>query len=196
MNATRSCWPLAVALLCLSFAGRQDPKPAVRRPDANALRRARELARVAPEHEVFRRLAGSWSVSVRTTSPDGTVHEDAGEVVGRSMLGGRYLALEFSLELQGSSVEALQILGFDTLKGLYTASWRDTGSTWAVDCQGQPTDDVGKLVLFGSMVDAYTPDGRPFRLELDARDRRAVVLRISEGSVGEEVLLQEQRWTR
>ena len=196
MKATRCCWSLVSALCCLSFVSVQDPKPTVRRPSADALRRAHELAETAPEHEVFRRLAGKWSVSLRTTSSDGATHEDTGEVVGRAMLGGRYLALDYTLEVQGNAVDALQILGFDRLKGLYTASWRDTGATWAVDCQGQPGAEVGDITMFGTMVDAFTPDGRPFRLHLDARDRREIVVRYSEGAVGKEVLLQEQRWVR
>lgn|GEM_PF-3877125 len=145
---------------------------------------------------MLRRLAGAWSVSLRTTSPDGEVRQDSGEVVGRAVLGGRYLALDFTLDLQGNQVDAMQILGFDTLKGLYTSSWRDTGATWAVDCQGAPGAEVGEITMYGTMVDAHTPDGRPFRLRFDARDRREVVVRYSEGAVGKEVLLHEQRWTR
>jgi len=179
-----------------SLAAVQDPKPTVRQPDADALRRARDLARTAPEHEVFRRLAGSWRVKLRTTAPSGEVHEDEGAVVGRAMLGGRYLGLAFELDLQGNPLEAMQILGYDRLKGLYTASWRDTGTTWSVECQGAPGDDPAVITMFGSMVDAFTPDGRPFRLQLDARDRAEVRVKIWEGMLGREVLLQEQRWSR
>jgi len=193
----RSCSLVAMAgAAALSLAAVQDPKPNVRRPDAAALRRARDLARAAPEHEVFRRLAGSWKVATRTTSPDGTAHEDQGTVVGRAMLGGRYLGLAFELDVQGNPLEALQILGFDRLKGLYTASWRDTGTTWSVECQGSPGDDPHVITMFGSMVDAFTPDGRPFRLQIDARGRAEVQVKIWEGMLGKEVLLQEQRWIR
>ncbi|MGC6487233.1 MAG: DUF1579 family protein [Planctomycetota bacterium] len=193
----RSC--SLAAMLCaaaFSLAAVQDPKPTVRRPGAEAMRRARDLARTAPEHEVFRRLAGTWKVTTRTTSPEGDAHEDAGEVVGRALLGGRYLGLAFELDVQGNALEALQILGFDRLKGLYTASWRDTGTTWSVECQGSPGDDPHVITMFGSMVDAFTPDGRPFRLQLDARARAEVRVKIWEGRLGQEVLLQEQRWVR
>lgn len=186
----------ALSLAAVRAPGLQDPKPNVRRPAAGALQRARELAKTAPEHDVLRRLAGSWKVSLRTTSPDGGVHEDQGVVVGKAMLGGRYLGLAFDLDVQGSEVEALQILGFDTLKGLYTASWRDTGTTWAIDCQGEPGEEAGVMTMFGSMVDAATPNGRPFRLQIDARSRAQVEVKIWEGMVGKEVLLQEQRWVR
>lgn len=193
----RSCSMVVLVLVAaFSIAAVQDPKPNVRRPDADALQRARELARVAPEHEVFRRLAGAWRVRLRTTSPDGGVREDEGAVVGRAMLGGRYLALAFELDLQGNELEALQLLGFDRLKGLYTASWRDTGTTWSVECQGAPGEDPGVITMFGSMVDVSSPDGRPFRLQLDARARAEVQVKIWEGMLGKEVLLQEQRWVR
>lgn len=187
---------LAFALVCLGAVAVQDPKPNVRRPDAQALRRARELSQTAPEHDVLRRLAGKWKITMRTTAPDGKVHEDTGAVAGQAMLGGRYLALNYELDVQGNEVEALQILGYDTLKGLYTASWRDTGTTWAVRCQGEPGKELGRLTMHGTMVDAYTPNGRGFRLDIDARERGEVQVKIWEGMVGKEVLLQEQRWVR
>jgi len=196
MSFRRWSLPFAFAAVCLAAAAVQDPKPNVRRPDADSLRRARDLAKTAPAHDVLRRLGGEWQVTLRTTAPNGKVHEDTGKVAGTAMLGGRYVALNFELKLQGNDLEAVQILGFDTLKGLYTASWRDTGTTWAVDCQGEPGKDVGVITMHGSMVDAFTPNGRPFRLQLDVRERQQVVVKIWEGMVGKEVLVQEQRWVR
>ncbi|MFN3240781.1 MAG: DUF1579 family protein [Planctomycetota bacterium] len=187
---------LAIALVCLGAVVVQDPKPNVRQPDAESLRRARELSKTVAQHDVLRRLGGKWNVTVKTTAPDGKVHEDTGKVAGVGMLGGRYVALNFELDLQGNELQALQIVGFDTLKGLYTASWRDTGSTWGVECRGEPGDDVNVITMRGSMVDAFTPNGRPFRLQFDVRERGEVLVRIWEGMAGKEVLLQEQRWVR
>ena len=185
-----------VSLAALRGAPPQNPRPAARPPGADALQRARELAQLAPEHQVLRRLAGSWKVSLRTTSPDGETREGQGAVVGKAMLGGRYLGLAFELDVQGNEVEALQILGFDTLRGRYTASWRDTGTTWSIDCEGTPGDEAFVMTMSGSMVDAVTPAGRPFRLQIDARSRARIEVKIWEGAIGAEVLLQEQRWVR
>jgi hypothetical protein len=65
-----------------------------------------------------------------------------------------------------------------------------------VECQGAPGEDPGVITMFGSMVDVSSPDGRPFRLQLDARARAEVQVKIWEGMLGKEVLLQEQRWVR
>ena len=186
----------ALAALCLAAAFGQDPKPKLRRPDAAALQRARELSQTAPQHEVLRRLGGSWKVLVRTTGPDGAAHEDRGSVAGRALLDGRYVALDFELDLSGNELLAHQIVGFDTLKGVYTASWRDTATTWSVDCQGAPTDEPFVIRMRGTLVDALTPAGRPFRLDLDVRDRAEVRVTIWEGAGADEVQVQEQRWTR
>jgi hypothetical protein len=195
---TRRSWTLSFALaaVCLAAVGGQDPKPRPRRPDAKALQRARELSATAPQHDVLRRLGGSWKVALRTTGPDGEAREDRGAAVGRAMLGGRYVALDFELDLGGNEVLAHQILGFDTLKGVYTASWRDTMSTWSVDCWGAPGEQPFLLGMRGRIVDAMTPGGRPFRLELDLRDRAAVEVKIYEGAGQEEALVQVQRWTK
>ena len=73
---------LAFALVCLGAVAVQDPKPNVRQPDAESLRRARELSKTVAQHDVLRSLGGKWSVTLRTTAPDGKVHEDTGKVAG------------------------------------------------------------------------------------------------------------------
>ena len=125
----RSLHLLAVAASLAVLA--QDPLR-----EAGMMRSAQQLAVTTVEHQLLQRLAGDWDVVNTTFPPGGKPQEARGRIVGKSMLGGRYVVLNHSLAVGANRVEAVQLLGFDTLRGHYTSSWRDDVSTWAVECSG------------------------------------------------------------
>ena len=176
--------------------GAQDPKPAPRGPDGETLRRAQLLSRTSVEHERLQRLAGEWQVTLRTFSADGKVQEASGKILGQSMLGGRYIVLNLKAKMQGQDVEAVQIIGFDTLRKAYTSSWRDNATTWPVACHGGLGKDADVLTMTGMLHDAYTPNGRGFRLVIDLREKDQVTVKIFEERGLDETPLQEQIWKR
>lgn len=163
---------------------------------AAVVQRAAELARPAEPHQRLLRLLGRWNVASTTTVAGAAGRVEHGTVDGSSLLGGRYVQLHFRLQLEGGALEAYQLFGFDTLHQLYTASWRDDHSTWAIDASGAPNVAApDRLVLHGTLTDARDPEGRPFRLELDLGDER-VQVRIFDTVGGDQVLRQTQQWTR
>ncbi len=174
----------------------QDPKPSVRAPDGETLRLAQELSRTTVEHERLQKLAGEWQVTLRTHGPDGKVQESRGKVAGQSMLGGRYVVCNLHAKLQGRAVEAVQIIGFDTMRKAYTSSWRDNATTWPVECHGGVGKDADVLTMTGMLHDAHTPNGRGFRMVIDLRQKDQVTVKVFEERGLDEVLLQEQLWTR
>lgn len=174
----------------------QDPKPAPRGPDGETLRRAQELSRTTVEHERLQKLAGEWQVTLRTHGPDGKVQEGSGKVLGQSMLGGRYVVLNLKAKMQGHDVEAVQIVGFDTLHLAYTSSWRDNATTWPVECHGGLGKDADVLTMTGTLHDAHTPTGRGFRLVIDLREPDQVTVKVFEDRGLDDALLQEQLWQR
>ncbi len=164
---------------------------------AQMLKQAQQLARLVDPHQRLSKLLGEWNITLRTTPPGGTEQNDRGVVVGKAILGGRYVVLNFNLKLQGNDLEAVQILGFDTLRQHYTASWRDDLSTWSVECSGAPQAQApDALQLHGTLADARDPTGRPFRLELDLGEKDHVTLRLFDTHEGSEFLLQTQDWAR
>jgi Protein of unknown function (DUF1579) len=188
---------IAVLFVALSLAAApQDPTPA-----PTVLRSAQQLAAIGPEHRLLGRLVGEWEVVVATAPPGMAPREERGRVRGVAILGGRHVVLNFVLQLQGTAVEAVQMLGFDTLRQVYTSSWRDDLSTWAVEASGTAADGVPeRLRLQGTLADAREPTGRPFRLEFDlpasaGSNRGEVVVRAYDTVDGQEVLMQTQRWT-
>lgn len=179
----------------------QDPKPggakpSVRTPDGETLRRAQELSRTTVEHDRLAKLAGNWNLTVRTPLEGGKVRKERGTVVGQPILGGRYVVCNFRMSLSGREVEAVQIVGFDTMRQLYTSSWRDNQMTWPIRCSGEPGKEAELLDLAGSLRDADTPDGQTIRMTLDMRSKDQVTVRVHTGGREKEVLMQEQVWKR
>lgn len=174
----------------------QDPKPVHRQPDGETLRRAQELSRTTPEHERLRKLTGKWQVTLRNHGPDGKVHEGRGQILGQTMLGGRYVALNLQAKMHGQDVEAVQLVGYDTLQKSYTSSWRDNASTWATECHGGVGNEADVITMTGRLHDAHTPTGRGFRVVMDLRQKDRVTVKMFEERGLEDALLQEQLWKR
>lgn len=171
------------------------PQDPARQPDV--LQRAADLAQVTESHRRLGRLAGVWDATFRTTPPGSAEQEGRGIVEATVILGGRYVQLTHRLGLGGRDVEALQILGFDALRQLYTSSWRDELSTWSVECSGVPTPGAPDVLrMEGTLADARDPAGRPFRCELDMSAKDRVQVRWFETSGGAEHLVQAQQWSR
>ncbi|MCA8952333.1 MAG: DUF1579 family protein [Planctomycetes bacterium] len=175
-------------------SGTQDPHVA-----PETLNAAQRLSRTVPEHERLARLEGAWDVTIRATPPGDEERTERGTVVGKAILGGRYVVLNFQLTFRGEPLEAVQILGYDTLLRQYTSSWRDDHSTWSVECAGPAdTDAPERVQLRGTLRDAQNPDGRPFRLALTLpeADGGMVAVSLHDTLEGTEHLLQTQQWTR
>lgn len=189
----RAYWFVAVPVsLALVPFPPQDPaqQPAM-------LQRAEELATVGPAHQRLAKLVGSWNVELRTTPRQSAEQEGRGTATGTALLGGRYVQVDFQLTLQDRPVRALQLLGFDALRQLYTSSWRDDLSTWSVECSGVPmAEAAGVLRMQGTLADVREPAGHPFRLEMDLSVENVVQVRVFETVAGEEQLVQSQRWSR
>lgn len=165
--------------------------------EAGMLRTAQQLALPAPEHELLQQLAGEWDVVCTTTPPGGSAQQARGRMVGKAMLGGRYVVLNHAWVQEGGRIEAVQVLGFDTLRGQYTSSWRDDVSTWATECSGAAVDgELRRWVLRGTLADARTPAGRAFRCTFDLRAKDTVQVELFDAHEGAEVRVQAQTWTR
>lgn len=185
---------LAAAVLALVVA---TPSPQDPRPEPSVLQKAKQVSATTEQHARLARLVGQWDVVLRTTLPGGKEQQDTGRVVVAAILGGRYVVANYSLQIQGVKVEAVQMFGFDALRSLFTASWRDDLSTWSIETAGPPVAATpDRLTLLGTMVDAKDPTGRPFRQVVDLADDKAVTVRLYDTHDEKEFELQVQQWTR
>jgi Protein of unknown function (DUF1579) len=158
----------------------QDPKPSLV-PEGAAGLDAIQLARAmtstmklsmpGPQHERLAALEGAYVVEMTLTPPGLPPQTSKGEARAMTVLGGRYVLVNMKVRVAGVVMEGLYVLGYDKLRSLYTVSWRDSLSTWSVECAGpEPDADKGKVALQGTMVDAASPTGRAFELEFVFRD--------------------------
>ncbi|MEQ1633169.1 MAG: DUF1579 family protein [Planctomycetota bacterium] len=139
---------------------------------ARAMTATMELSTPGPHHERLTALEGAYEVDMTLMPPGIEPQQFAGEARAMSVLSKRYLLVNLRVRLAGVVLEGLYIFGFDNLRGLYTASWRDSMSTWAVDCAGPVPEEAGERVpMNGTMVDAASPTGRPFQLVLQFTER-------------------------
>jgi hypothetical protein len=134
---------------------------------ARAMTATMQLSTPGPHHERLVALQGVYDVQMTLTPPGIEPQQFAGEARALAVLSNRYLLVNMKVRLAGVVLEGLYIFGFDNLRGLYTASWRDSMSTWAVDCTGPlPEKEDGRVPMQGTMIDAASPTGRPFQLAL------------------------------
>ncbi|MGE3171022.1 MAG: DUF1579 family protein [Planctomycetota bacterium] len=181
------------------------PAPAPTRApgDLDALQLAQAMAttmRLAQPGEPHRRLAGlagAFDVEMTLQAPGLEAQTTRGTARAAAVLGGRYVVVNLTARIGGVLFEGLYVFGFDNMHSLYTCSWRDSMSTWAVDCSGPPpkAPDASELVLGGTLVDAASTTGRPFELHLEfTADGFAVSVHDTIGAQKVEVM--RQRFTR
>lgn len=191
---------LRAALLSSSLVGfaafatlPQDPTR-----DGPLLQKAKELAATGPEHALLAKLAGDWDVVWTTHVQGSEAKQERGRATGSLLLGGRYVQVQFRMQAGQVPVQALQLFGFDTLRQLFTSSWRDDLSTWPVECSGPKPEaggEPGVFELFGTVSDVHDPTGRPFRMRVQV-EGAAVAVELRDTLDGREHVVQRQRWTR
>lgn len=163
---------------------------------AKAMTESMRLATPGPEHRKLVALAGRYEVAMTLSAPGLPEQQCTGTALAAAVLGGRYLLVNCNVLVSGARLEGLYLFGFDHLHGLYTASWRDSMSTWSIECSGSlAVDQPERVELQGTMVDAASPTGRPFRLWLEfTADGFQVAVR---DRVGEQfVEVMRQRFAR
>lgn len=175
----------------------QDPQPLPAPPPADALQRSHQLAQPGERHALLQRLVGEWDVAVRTLRAGAEPVTGRGRMQGKALLGGRYVQLDFTYELGGAAVAASQVLGYDALRERFTSSWRDTLTTWALECEGAPSPSWRDgMALTGRIVEPTDGSAQPCRIEIDLGDFERITCRQLVGEGAAARAIQTQDWTR
>ncbi len=166
---------IVCGLLLISTVSAQKPEsvdPAKSEPgkeDASAIdfstldpeameKMAKEFAELAPEHELFKKMEGSWTTEVKTFYPDPSQPSvNTGTSEYKLMMGGRYLVEHFKSEFEGEPFEGAGATAFDKTKQKYVGFWFDNMGTGFMQTEGTYDDKTRTLTQTGS---ADTPLGR------------------------------------
>jgi hypothetical protein len=130
---------IAFAGLLISTLGAAETKPLdpAKMDPAAMEKMMQEFAKLAPQHEVFQRMAGSWTTEVKNFEPNSTEPTVSnGTAEFKCLMGGRYLMQSFQSDMNGQEYEGIGISGFDKGKQRYVGVWFDNMSTGLVHTQG------------------------------------------------------------
>lgn len=109
------------------------------------------------------RMAGTWNFEVTTYL--GPAPETAqGVATFESILGGRYVVQETKSKLLGKDFDGFCVNGFDNVSQEYFMVWVDSWSTGIYVLCGKAPARGEPLELRGDAKDAYSPNGRPWRM--------------------------------
>jgi hypothetical protein len=97
----------------------------------------KEFAKLAPEHELFKQMAGSWTTEATSFYGDPakpTVTKGTAEF--KLLMGGRYLVQNFKGVFDGEPFEGLGITAFDKVNKKYVGVWVDNMGTGLMHTEG------------------------------------------------------------
>lgn len=129
-----------------------------------------------PEHEILKRDAGTWDVTMEMTFPGMPPMTMTG-VETSTLMSGRWLITRFESDMGGQPFEGHGITGWDPVKKAYVGVWADTMGTQLT--HSESTYDAEKDALTGWM-EMPDPVGRMSRVKteetwLDAETRAVTV---------------------
>ncbi len=114
-----------------------------------------------PIHNRLNELAGTWDVALRYQLGD-KFHEGTSKCVAKSILGGRFLHLEYNSRFQGEPYTVIQVLGYDNTRKKFFELMIDNLHTSVMHNEGTVSNDGNVTSSTGESVDPQT--GKPYKL--------------------------------
>lgn len=117
-----------------------------------------DLAKLAPEHEVFEHAVGKWKTQIKSYFPDPENPElSKGSAEFKLLMGGRYLQQRFTGKIGGEKFEGLGINGYDTAQKKYVGVWIDSMGTGIMHSEGTYDGATHTMTEFG---ESHSPLGK------------------------------------
>jgi hypothetical protein len=115
--------------------------------------RAQEIPKPGPEHEVLKKLVGTWDLTMTAGGM-----ESKGTVTYKLDLGGLWLVGAMEAELGGMKFQGRGMDTYDAGKKKYISVWFDSMSTHPMVMEGTYDKEKKSLTMTG---DGPGPDGKP-----------------------------------
>jgi len=114
-------------------------------------------------HKQLAARVGTWNVHATMHMAPGAPEMVMESVASAEMiLGGRYLVESVKGSFMGQPFEGQNTLGFNNSTEEWFSIWIDNMGTGFASAAGKARED-GTVSMAGSMVDAVSPEGRPYR---------------------------------
>ncbi len=120
--------------------------------------RAQEPPKPGPEHELLKRMVGSWDATVKFGPTEGK-----GVMTYKMELGGLWLGSEFKGEFDGKPFEGKGLDSYDADKKKYVSVWFDSMITSPMVSEGTADKEGKVLTMLGNGPPG--PDGKPSKVK-------------------------------
>lgn len=138
---------------------------------AEIMKKYQEAATPGKSHDLLKPLAGTFTVTAKFDSPQGTI-TSTGKASCEWVLDGRFLKQDFSGDMMGAPFTGIGYTGYDNSTKKYQATWMDSMSTAIFYMEGE-ADTAGKtLTLTGEGMDPATGQMKKYQhvWHLDNKD--------------------------
>jgi Protein of unknown function (DUF1579) len=139
-----------LALVLFASTAHADDKPKPAAADQPAMDAYMKATQPGPEHEWLKSMAGDFDADVKLFNPDGSQQSTSkGSMHGEMILGGRYLKLSYSGEMdtgtQKIPFKGSGLVGYDNGKKKYQSVWVDELSTGMMITEGTCTGNTATM---------------------------------------------------
>jgi hypothetical protein len=119
--------------------------------------RAQEFPKPGPEHELLKKLEGTWEATMK-----GMGMESKGTMTYKMDVGGLWLTSNFEGDFGGAKFHGKGFDSYDAGKKKYVGVWVDNMITTPLVMEGSYDKDKKALTMTG---DATGPDGKPAKMK-------------------------------
>jgi hypothetical protein len=157
-----------------------------------------EMAKYAapgPMHKRLESMVGTWKCTVKAWMAPGEPMVSEGTSVNTLVLGGRYLAQDFTSTMMDQPFQGWGLTGYDNRKQQFTGLWIDNTST-AMMTQTGSLNAKGDELVFKGTTDG--PDGKPMDVRMVTKfvDDKKHVFSMYAPMQGKETLMMEITYTK
>lgn len=176
------------------------PAAAPASPDRQAMMDAWvKAATPGPQHaQLAEHFVGTWDTKqTMWMDPSAPPMVETGKSVDTAVLGGRHIQTQFTSQFMGQPFIGIGLMGYDNVRGKYTASWVDNMSTGLMTSEGDYDPATKTYTFTGTMADPMH-DGAPITVRETVRiiDADHHVMEMFEQRDGEQVRTMQIEYTR
>lgn len=150
---------------------------------AEMMKRYEEAAAPGKAHELLSPLVGTFNVTAKFESPQGTI-TSTGKSSCEWVLEGRFLKQDFTGMMESQKFTGIGYTGYDNSKKKYQATWMDSMSTAIFYMEGE-VDSSGKtLTLTGEGMDPAAGEMKKYQHVWNLENKDEIVFEMFEVGAG------------